>query len=263
LSKNITNNKVNRRGRSSRATSFAYKGASMSKKPKKSNNQPHPHAQNNHFELRTIKPLTPNQQKTFDAYHQGYNLMLHGSPGTGKTFCALYLALQEVLHESKYEKIILIRSVVPSRDMGFLPGSMKEKIAVYEEPYREICDSLFGRGDGYDILKMKKIVHFTSTSFLRGVTFNNSIVILDEAQNLESHEINTVMTRIGDNSKVVVCGDFKQTDLVKRYDRQGITELMAITRHIQSFAHVEFGPNDIIRSGLVREYILAREKLNL
>jgi phosphate starvation-inducible protein PhoH len=220
--------------------------------------------QNTNFDLRAIKPLTSNQDNTFTAYQQGYNLMLHGSPGTGKTFCALYLALNEILSgKSSYERVIIIRSVVPSRDMGFLPGSMKEKISVYEDPYREICDSLFGRGDGYDILKMKKIIHFISTSFLRGMTFSNSIIILDEAQNLESHEINTVMTRIGDNSKIIICGDFKQTDLVKRYDRQGITELMTITKHIQSFSHIEFGPNDIIRSGLVREYILARERLNL
>lgn len=216
-----------------------------------------------HFELRNIKPLTVNQQLTFDKYHQGYNLMLHGSPGTGKTFCALYLALKDVLKDNKYEKIVLIRSVVPSRDMGFLPGSMKEKIAVFEDPYKEICDSLFGRGDGYDILKMKKIINFTSTSFLRGITFNNSIVIVDEAQNLEFHETNTVMTRIGDNSRVIVCGDFKQTDLVRRHDRQGITELMRITNQIRSFEHVEFGPEDIIRSGLVKEYILAKEKLGL
>jgi phosphate starvation-inducible protein PhoH len=220
--------------------------------------------QNTNFDLRAIKPLTSNQDNTFTAYQQGYNLMLHGSPGTGKTFCALYLALNEILSgKSSYERVIIIRSVVPSRDMGFLPGSMKEKISVYEDPYREICDSLLGRGDGYDILKMKKIIHFISTSFLRGMTFNNSIIILDEAQNLESHEINTVMTRIGDNSKIIICGDFKQTDLVKRYDRQGITELMTITKHIQSFSHIEFGANDIIRSGLVREYILARERLNL
>jgi phosphate starvation-inducible protein PhoH len=247
----------------------------MSKKPKNNNNarqnqrqqnqqQQQQQQKNSHFELRQIKPLTVNQQRTFESYKQGFNLMLHGSPGTGKTFCALYLALNELLTgDSDYDKIIVIRSVVPSRDMGFLPGSMKEKIAVYEEPYREICDSLFGRGDGYDILKTKKIVHFTSTSFLRGMTFNNSIIILDEAQNLESHEINTVMTRIGDNSKIVVCGDFKQTDLVRRHDRQGITELMTITKHIQSFAHIEFVSNDIIRSGLVKEYILAKEKLNL
>lgn len=239
----------------------------MSKKQKKQHN--HIHHQNNnsvqqsHFELRSIKPLTVNQQNTFDAYRQGYNLMLHGSPGTGKTFCALYLALQDLLQKNTYDKIILIRSVVPSRDIGFLPGSMKEKIAVYEEPYREICDSLFGRGDGYDILKMKKIIHFTSTSFLRGMTFNNSIVVVDEAQNLEQHEINTVMTRIGDNSRMIVCGDFKQTDLVKRYDKQGITQLMAITKEIQSFTHIEFGPEDIIRSGLVKEYILAKEKLGI
>ena len=217
-----------------------------------------------HFELRKVFPLTVNQQKTFDAYKQGSNLMLHGAAGTGKTFCAVYLSLEEILsNNSVYDRIIIIRSVVPSRDIGFLPGSMREKIEIYEDPYREICDDLFGKGDGYNILKLKNIVQFTSTSFLRGVTMNNSIVILDEAQNLESHETNTVMTRLGNNSKIIICGDFRQTDLVRRYEKEGITQLMQITKEINSFVHIEFETQDIIRSGLVRDYIMAKERLGL
>lgn len=243
---------------------FAFKGAKMTKKSKNKSYSNETQKKAAHFELRHIKPLTPNQEKTFNLYRQGYHLMLHGAPGTGKTFCALYLALNEILTgNSQYDKIIIIRSVVPSRDMGFLPGSMKEKIQVYEEPYREICDTLFGRGDGYDILKMKGLVHFTSTSFLRGITFNNSIVVLDEAQNLESHETHTVMTRLGDNSKIIICGDFKQTDLIKKYEKEGITRLMKIIGEINTFSHIQFETQDIIRSGLVRDYILAKEKLGL
>ena len=147
------------------------------------------------LELRRILPLTANQELTFDSYRRGFNLMLHGTAGTGKTFCAMYLALNGVLNSSSpYKKIVIIRSVVPSRDMGFLPGSMKEKIAVYEEPYREICSNLFGRDDAYEILKTKGIIQFASTSFMRGVTFNDAIIILDEAQNLELHEINTLIS---------------------------------------------------------------------
>ena len=255
-------------GHASDSLSFAFKGANMSRKPK---NKPHNQKTHNeaekkaaHFELRTIKPLTPNQERVFNAYHQGYHLMLHGFAGTGKTFCALYLALNELLtKETVYNKIVIIRSVVPSRDMGFLPGSMKEKIQVYEEPYREICDSLFGRGDGYDILKMKGIVNFTTTSFLRGITFNNAIVILDESQNLSFQECDTVLTRMGDESRLLVCGDFRQTDLNKPHEKEGITQLMRITNRINTFQHVEFGKEDIVRSGLVKSYIIQKHELGL
>jgi phosphate starvation-inducible protein PhoH len=246
-----------------RAAPFLHKGAKMSKKPKKNNNQQTP-AQNNHFELRTIKPLTSNQQITFDAYKNGFNLMLHGFAGTGKTFCALYLALEEMLTgRSTYDKIVLIRSVVPSRDMGFLPGSIKDKIAVYEEPYKEICDDLFGRGDGYGILKMKRMIDFTTTSFLRGLTFNNAIVIVDETNNMTYQEIDTVMTRLGNNSRIIFCGDYRQTDLNKPHEKTGINTFMNITKRINSFRHVEFQKEDIVRSGVVRDYIIQKTEMGL
>ena len=246
--------------------SFAFKGVNMSKKPKNRNANKDQEAQKKaaHFELRHIKPLTPNQEKVFTSYQKGYHLMLHGFAGTGKTFCALYLALNEILTgNSIYNKIVIIRSVVPSRDMGFLPGSMKEKIMVYEEPYREICDSLFGRGDGYDILKMKGIVQFTTTSYLRGLTFNNAIVILDESQNLSFSECDTVMTRMGDESRLLICGDFRQTDLNKPHEKEGVTQLMRITNRINTFQHVEFAKEDIVRSGLVKSYIIQKHELGL
>ena len=244
----------------------------MSKKPKNNNNK---HSLNNHqqqeaqkkaahFELRHIKPLTPNQDKVFSSYNQGYHLNLHGYAGTGKTFCALYLALNEILNkDSPYDKIVIIRSVVPSRDMGFLPGSMKEKIMVYEEPYREICDSLFGRGDGYDILKMKGIIQFTTTSYLRGLTFNKAIVILDESQNLSFQECDTVLTRMGDESRIIICGDYRQTDLNKPHEKEGITQLSRIIERINTFQSVDFLKEDIVRSGLVKQYIIQKHELGL
>ena len=236
----------------------------MSKKPKKPNNTNIQQYRPNHFELRTIKPLTVNQEYTFDAYRDGYNLMLHGYAGTGKTFCALYLALEDILSgRSNAEKIILIRSVVPSRDMGFLPGSIKDKIGVYEEPYKEICDDLFGRGDGYEILKMKHLIEFTTTSFLRGLTFNNSIVIVDETNNMLMSELDTVMTRMGNNSRIIFCGDYRQTDLNKPHEREGITQFMKITNKINSFRHIEFQKEDIVRSGVVRDYIITKTEMGL
>ena len=214
-----------------------------------------------HFELRHIKPLTANQQETFKAYDEGKNLVLHGYAGTGKSFVSLYLALEEILdYKTPYNKVVIIRSVVPSRDMGFLPGSVKEKIKVYEEPYKEICDNLFGRGDGYDILKTKRLVEFTTTSYLRGLTFNDSIVIVDELQNMSFAELDTVMTRMGDNSRVMFCGDFRQTDLQEK-DRVGLMKFLNITKRMNNFEYIEFGKQDIVRSGIVKDYIIKKTEM--
>jgi len=215
----------------------------------------------NHFELRNVKPLTANQQDTFRAYDEGKNLVLHGYAGTGKSFVSLYLALEEILdYRTPFNKVVIIRSVVPSRDMGFLPGSIKEKIKVYEEPYKEICDNLFGRGDGYDILKTKRLVEFTTTSYLRGLTFNDSIVIVDELQNMSFAELDTVMTRMGDNSRVMFCGDFRQTDLQEK-DRVGLMKFLNITKRMDNFEYIEFGKQDIVRSGIVRDYIIKKTEM--
>lgn len=251
------------RGLSLRKVPFSLKGETMSKRKVKKQQDPQ-NIHRNHFELRTVSPLTPNQQLTFDAYRKGMNLMLHGYAGTGKSYISLYLALQEVLSgQSNYDKVIIVRSVVPSRDIGFLPGSVKEKIRVYEEPYKEICDELFGRGDGYDILKMRGMIHFTTTSFLRGLTFNNAVVIVDELQNMTFPELDTVMTRMGDYSKIMFCGDFRQTDLVKETDKSGLMSFINITKRMNKFAYIEFEKQDIVRSGLVRDYIIKRTEMGL
>lgn len=237
----------------------------MSKrKIKRSQLQKQIQQEKNHFELRSISPLTVNQQKTFDSYRDGQNLILHGYAGTGKSFISLYLALEEVLEgKSVCDKVVIVRSVVPSRDMGFLPGNVKEKIRVYEEPYKEICDDLFGRGDGYDILKMRGLVNFTTTSFLRGVTFKNAIVIVDELQNMTFPELDTVMTRMGDDSKILFCGDFRQTDLTNDKDKSGLISFINITKRMNKFAYIEFEKQDIVRSGLVRDYIIKRTEMGL
>jgi phosphate starvation-inducible protein PhoH and related proteins len=238
---------------------------------KKRNSQFHQHqsdhsnhrniAERNHFELRNIKPLTLNQQKVWESYKNGSNLMLHGYAGTGKTFLSLYLALREVLIDETFKKVVIIRSVVPSRDIGFLPGNEKQKAEVYEVPYKEICDDIFGRGDGWRILKLNKTVEFTTTSFLRGTTFNDTIVLVDECNNMSFQEIDTVMTRLGNNSRIIFCGDYRQTDLNKPHDKSGIRELMKITDGMDSFDHIEFDIDDIVRSGTVKEYIIRKTEL--
>jgi phosphate starvation-inducible protein PhoH len=215
----------------------------------------------NHFALKRVKPLTFNQEDTFRAFFEGQHLLLHGVAGTGKTFISLYLALNEILKgNSSFDKIVILRSVVPSRDMGFLPGNIKEKTRVYEDPYREICDDLFGRGDGYDILRTKGLIEFGTTSYLRGITFRNAIVIVDESQNMNYHELDTVITRIGENCRIVFCGDYRQSDLSKS-DRAGLIDFMRILDNMGCFTKIEFGTNDIVRSALVKNYIVTKLEL--
>lgn len=229
----------------------------MSKKKKRLQNQ----QQQNHFSLRTISPLTLNQSSTFKAFEQGKHLLLHGVAGTGKTYISLYLALNEVLNKSRYKQIVIIRSVVPSRDMGFLPGTAKDKARVYEDPYKMICDDLFSRGDGYEILKTKRLVDFNTTSFLRGVTFNDAIIIVDECQNMIGQELDTVMTRVGNNCRIVFCGDFRQTDLAKHEEKRGLLTFMNILDKMSCFDKIEFGKEDIVRSALVKSYIISKLEL--
>ena len=215
------------------------------------------------FQLKKIEPLTKHQRESFEAYDEGKNLMLHGIAGTGKSFISMYLALNQILTEADgpYKKVIIVRSVVPTRDMGFLPGNNKEKARVYEAPYYAICTELFHRGDAYDYLKNKNVVEFISTSFIRGITLNNCIIIVDEMQNMSGHELDSVITRIGKNCKVIFCGDFRQSDFTKDHEKNGLVQFMKIIENIKSFAFIDFDEKDIVRSSLVREYIILKDKM--
>lgn len=213
------------------------------------------------FKPKAIRPLTENQKRAFEAYEEGNNLLLHGLAGTGKTFISMYLGLDDILTNQDHNKIIIIRSVVPTRDMGFLPGNAKEKSKVYEGPYYNICTEIFGRGDAYDILKMKGMVEFQTTSFIRGTTFNDAIIIVDEMNNMTFHELDSVITRVGNNCKIMFCGDFRQSDLLKREEKGGLVNFMRIVQGLSHFEYVEFEEDDIVRSGLVKEYIIAKDNL--
>jgi len=213
-------------------------------------------------DLLTFKPITHNQEKTYKSYKEGNHLLLHGIAGTGKTFLSLYLALEEVLDPSTiFEDVFIVRSVVSTRDMGFLPGDEQEKVSIYEAPYRSICRELFGIRDAYDALKQQQNVKFMSTSFIRGITINNSIVIVDECQNLNFHELDSIITRIGKNSKIIFCGDYTQTDLTRENDKRGIINFMKILKEINEFETVEFMIDDIVRSDFLKSYIIAKYKL--
>lgn len=214
-------------------------------------------------DLKTFDPLTDNQKKFFDAYKRGdYFIALHGVAGTGKTFCALYKALEEVLDKSNpFDKIIIVRSAVQSRDIGYLPGDIEQKMEIFEQPYVQICDTLFGRRDAYQRLSEQHYIEFISTSFIRGMSFDDAIIIVDEMQNMNFEEIDTVMTRVGYRSKIIWCGDYRQTDLNKRKnDVTGILKFFDIAIHMGAFTRIEFTVDDIVRSSLVRDYIIAKMK---
>ena len=210
--------------------------------------------------LQEIEPLTQNQLTAFESEK---NLVLHGVAGTGKTYISLYLALDDMT-KGKYQQTVLIRSAVSTRDMGFLPGTEKEKAAVYEEPYKDICIELFQRGDAYELLKKQGLVHFMTTSFLRGVTLKNSVIIIDECQNMSFHELDSIITRIGQGCRVIFCGDFKQTDFTeKSRERSGLPAFLRILKAMNAFDMIDFTVKDIVRSAFVKQYIMVKEDLGL
>jgi len=213
--------------------------------------------------LRQIKPKTISQNKFFDAYDaQREFILLAGSAGTGKSFISIYKALTEVLDTSStFKRLILIRSAVQTRDVGFTPGNLDEKMSIYEDPYHSICATLFDRKDAYSRLKEQQYIEFTSTTALRGMTFDNAIVIADECQNFTYHELNSTITRIGRNSKIIFVGDAKQNDLIKKAsDPSGLLQFIDIARHMDEFTPIYFTPEDIIRSKLVKAWIIASER---
>jgi phosphate starvation-inducible protein PhoH len=219
--------------------------------------------QRNNLSLKHFEPLTANQKLTYQNFNNK-NLMLHGMAGTGKSFISLYLSLKEVIKsESIYKKVVIVRSVVPTRDMGFLPGNNKEKAKVYEAPYYAICTELFGRGDSYELLKSRGLIDFISTSFIRGITLNDCIIVVDEIANLTLHELDSIITRVGKNCKIIFSGDFSQSDFTRDQDRNGLKDFMRIIERMKSFEFIEFNENDIVRSAMVKEYIISKHRLGI
>ena len=215
--------------------------------------------------LADIEPLTENQKKLFNSYAEQKHLVAYGCAGTGKTFITLYNALREVLDEkTPYEKIYLVRSLVATREIGFLPGSYDDKSDIYQIPYKNMVKYMFYMPSDaefemlYGNLKSQETIKFWSTSFLRGTTLNDSIIIVDEFQNMSYHELDSIITRVGENSKIMFCGDASQSDLQKTNERNGIIDFMTVLRKMPSFDIIEFGVDDIVRSGLVKEYIIAK-----
>ena len=215
--------------------------------------------------LLDIEPITDNQKRLFESYKEGKHIVAYGTAGTGKTFITLYNALKQVLDDTTpYERIYLVRSLVSTREIGFLPGDHEDKADIYQIPYKNMVKYMFQMPSDADFemlygnLKAQESIKFWSTSFIRGTTLDNAIVIVDEFQNLNFHELDSIITRIGENSKIMFCGDASQSDLIKTNDRNGIVDFMNVLRKMPSFDIIEFGIDDIVRSGLVKEYIIAK-----
>ena len=220
--------------------------------------------------LVTIKPITDNQKVVFSSWKKSQNQFLFGAAGTGKTFISLYLALQDVMDlKHPAEKVILVRSLIPTREIGFLPGDEEDKAALYQVPYQNMIQFMFEMPNEqsfnnlYDKLKSQGSLYFLSTSFLRGLTFDNAIIIVDECQNMNFHELDTIITRVGQDSKIMFCGDFAQSDLVRNNEKNGLHDFMTILEEMKEFNCTEFTIGDIVRSGFVRNYLINKTKLGI
>jgi predicted ribonuclease YlaK len=220
--------------------------------------------------MRVIEPLTKNQEILFDSYKKNQNLVAYGCAGTGKTFITLYNALRDVLDErTPYEKIYIVRSLVATREIGFLPGDHEDKSSLYQIPYKNMVKYMFELPSEADFemlygnLKTQGTISFWSTSFIRGTTLDKAIIIVDEFANLNGHELDSIITRVGEDSKIMFCGDATQSDLVKTNERNGIIDFMKILRVMPSFDIIEFGIEDVVRSGIVREYLTAKYELGI
>jgi phosphate starvation-inducible protein PhoH and related proteins len=206
-------------------------------------------------EIRHIEPMTMSQRHAFEAWEEGLDLLFSGYAGTGKTFIATYFALTFA------PKVYIVRSAVPTRDMGFMPGNAKEKASLYEGPYVDACTKLFGRGDAYGLLTTKGTIEFVTTSYLRGLTLDNCVVIVDEMQNMNFHELDTIITRCGINCRLIFLGDVTQTDLTKNEEKAGLKKFMKIIEKLDGFDIIDFGVDDIVRSDKVKQYIIAKDKI--
>ena len=224
----------------------------------------------NHSNLVIIKSITDNQKLVFESWKKGKNQFLFGAAGTGKTIVSLYLALQSVMDLKKpYDKVVLVRSLIPTREIGFLPGDEEDKAALYQVPYQNMVQFMFEMQNEqqfnnlYDKLKGQGTLYFLSTSFLRGLTFDNAVIIVDECQNMNFHELDTIITRVGQDSKIIFCGDFDQTDLLKQNERNGLHDFLRILEEMEEFHCCEFTIGDIVRSGFVRSYLINKIKLGI
>lgn len=215
-------------------------------------------------DLLEYEPITKNQEITYDAWEDDYNLVLTGSAGTGKTFMGMYLGLEQVLDpDTEQDRLVIIRSMVPTRELGFLPGSKEEKEDVFTSPYKAIACELFGDQSSWGKAVTSKKIQFESTSFIRGLTLDNAVILVDEMQNLSFHELDSVITRVGKGSRIIFAGDYLQSDFKFKEDKDGIIKFLTIVEQLKKFEIINFGWEDIVRSDFVRDYIMTKEMLGM
>lgn len=223
----------------------------MSRKRNDGNRKPY---RGSEFDLKHIEPMTDRQAKVLRSKK---HVVLSGFAGTGKTFLTSYLGLKDVF-AGHYNRLVYIRSAVPTRDIGFLPGTDKEKLEVYEAPYIDIASELLGRGDAYSILKAKGVIHFMSTSFIRGTTLRDAVIVVDETQNMTYQELDSIITRVGPNCRIMFCGDIRQTDL---FSKTGFRDFYTVLQGMNEFDFVDFLKEDIVRDELVKSYIIKKDEI--
>lgn len=237
----------------------------LSKRKKNQIQRDSNHLVNNKFVMKRITPLNKNQDHMFKRYEEyDDDILAIGSAGTGKTYLSLYLGLKDVMENQERNRVVIVRSAVQSREQGFMPGSLSEKMSYFEQPYIDIVNDLFEDSQAYGSLKQKKTIEFMSTSFIRGLTIDNAVIILDEAQNCTYQELDSVMTRIGENTKIIICGDTRQDDLKiskNKRDVSGLSSLIHVCKDMPSFSIIHYSIDDIVRSGTVRDYIISKERI--
>ncbi len=210
----------------------------------------------------TIDPITSAQEEAWETWRRGDHMALYGTAGTGKTYLGMYLGLEEVLDRSRpQDKLVIVRSVVPTREVGYLPGTLEEKMSAYVLPYISICTELFEDGGAYEKLCSQNKIEILSTSHIRGITLDNAIILVDECQNLNFHELDSIITRVGNNSRVILSGDWSQSDFTKDAERKGINIFLDIVEQMKNFEVIDFTWKDIVRSDFVRDYIMTKEML--
>jgi len=215
-------------------------------------------------DLRNIKPKTDNQARMFEEYMQGQHVCVHGVSGTGKSFIGIYLALNDMLSpHTDTDNIIIVRSAVSTRDLGFLPGTIEEKAAAYEVPYAGMFHECLGRISSYQDLKDSGKLQFLTSSFVRGATWDNAIVVVDECQNMNWEELDGIITRLGVNSRIILCGDIDHQLDLKRGEKSGFRDAIRVVSDMPVFSTIEFTVDDIVRSDFVKQWIIARIKAGL
>lgn len=215
-------------------------------------------------DLQPIQPMTDRQHDMFEAFYSGTHVCAYGSAGVGKTYLALYLAMKDVLDKMRDQKrLIIVRTTVQGRQQGYLPGTQEEKEAPFELPYKDIMHDLFGRASTYDDMKEAHLIEFKSTTALRGLTWDDAIIVVDEFQNMTWEELDSVVTRVGTNSRLIICGDVRHQCDLGRHEVSGAQNALKVMQDMPSFSCVQFTKDDIVRSDFVKQWITTREKLGL